>query len=437
MKKALFILTFGVLYNSSIAQSYSVSTAAGNGSLGWVDSTSSDCELYWPYGLASDNDSLVFFSDGGNHRIRKFNYITNVVTTIAGNGTADLQDGIGSAAHFNWPDALYYKNGYLYVSYNKNDCIRKIDLSNNMVTTIAGTGVPGFSDGPVATAMMQNPGGLVVDSLDDIYFADGYNYCIRKISGGIMSTIAGVPGVAGYKDGPADSALFHRPRYITLDSNGVMFITDINNNVIRKYTGGVVSTFAGTGVAGGADGAYNTATFSAPVGIASTFNNYLYVIDGGGNKLRKIDSYGNVTTIAGDGNFGFNDGPGATAEFYYPQGVCYDEYGYIYMADRDNNRIRKIDLPLTEAKKQQVTGIKKNENTIGIYPNPTSGILNVKTQEATSVFQVYNVVGENVKSGTINSLSSQVDLRNLPDGIYTIVVSQNQKKLVSKISLQK
>ncbi|MGZ3867026.1 MAG: T9SS type A sorting domain-containing protein [Bacteroidia bacterium] len=437
--KKVYITIVSLFFACTIdAQNYMVSTAAGSGAQGLVDSSVADCEMYWPYGLASDNDSLVYFSDGANNAVRKFNYMTNVVTTIAGDGTAGFQDGQGASARFYYPDALFVKDGFLYVSDNLNNAVRKIDLSNNMVTTIAGNGTPGFRDGVADSSLLRNPGGIVVDSLGDVYFSDCYNFCIRKISNGVVSTIAGVPEVYGYQDGPANTALFHRPRYICLDSNGVMYITDIHNNVVRKFTNGMVSTFAGTGVAGGLDGADSVATFSAPVGIASTYNNFLYVVDGGGNKLRKIDTAGNVLTIAGDGNFGFIDGPADTAEFFYPQGVCYDEYGFIYMADRNNNRIRKISLPSSEARKHLTTTniVKSNAAAVSVSPNPTSGIVNVNTNSASS-YVVYNTIGSVVKSGNLNHGSNQLDISDLSTGIYTIVFMQGDRKSISKISLQK
>jgi|GEM_PF-1048953 hypothetical protein len=441
MKKTLFLLASIVFFKTINAQNYQVSTVVGSGTQGYLDTTAQNCQMYWPYGLASDNDSAIYFSDAANHRVRKFNIVTTIVTTIGGNGNPGLKDGIGDSAMFNWPDALFYKNGFLYVGDNQNNAVRKIDLSTNMVTTIAGNGTPGYKDGPADSSLVRNPGGIVVDSVNDIYFADDYNYCIRKISNGIVSTVAGVPGTFGYQDGAANQALFHRPRYITLDSNGVMYITDINNNVVRKYTNGIVSTFAGTGVAGGADGTDSTATFSAPVGIASTYNNFLYVVDGGGNKLRKIDPQGNVSTIAGNGVFGFYDGGADSAEFFYPQGVTYDEHGIIYMADRDNNRIRKISLPQSEAKIKTATGIKTLLKTtnISIHPNPSSSMVTIEVLNVmeNSTYKAYNTLGQEVKSGNLTQTTNQINVQELTNGVYTIVVSQKDKISTAKIIVQK
>ena len=346
--KITFIILLFITKQACLAQSYNVSTLAGNGSQGYINGTFATSEMYWPYGLAYDGDSIVYFADSYNHLIRKISYNTNLVSTIAGSGTPGLLDGVGTAAKFNNPDDVFYKNGFLYIGDNTNNCIRKIDLSNNMVTTLAGTGVAGYLDGPASTAQFQGGNGiaLAIANNGDIFVADGSNAVVRLISGGQVTTVAGTPGVYGYTDGPALSAKFHRPRYLALDTtNGDLYITDINNNVIRKLSGGMVTTFSGTGVAGGADGPANTATFSAPVGIARTDAGYFYVVDGGGNKIRILDPSGTVTTLAGNGVFGFQNGNGPNAEFYYPQDICFDKHCYIYIADRNNNRIRKMLAP--------------------------------------------------------------------------------------------
>ncbi|HXB41138.1 MAG TPA: T9SS type A sorting domain-containing protein [Bacteroidia bacterium] len=444
MKKILFLLSLPVILQTVKAQNYFVSTVAGNGTQGLVDGPRvTTAELNWPYGLAYDGDSVVYFSDGANHCIRKISTVTNLVTTIAGSSTSGLQDGIGTAAKFNFPDDLFFRNGILYVGDNMNNCIRKIDIATYSVTTIAGTGVAGYLDGPVNQAMFHGGNGiaLAVANNGDIYVADGTNAVIRKISGGQVTTIAGTPGVFGYVDGTASSSKFHRPRYIVLDTtNGDLFITDINNNVIRKLSGGVVSTFSGTGVAGGLDGPANTATFSAPVGITRTYNGYFYVVDGGGNKLRKIDPTGTVTTIAGNGNFGFVDGPAASAEFYYPQDVCYDKHCYIYMADRNNNRIRRIIVP--EGPAGCTNGI--NELTpylfdVNIYPNPSQGILNIEMPAsiARTSFHLTNVMGQLVKSGELQNGQTQTNLSDLDNGIYFIEITEKGKTINKKIVLQK
>jgi hypothetical protein len=444
MKKFLFLLSLLLTLQTGKTQNYFVSTVAGTGTQGLVDGPRvTTAELNWPYGLAYDGDSVIYFSDGANHCIRKMSANTGLVTTIAGNGTAGFQDGVGAIARFNYPDDVFYKSGFLYIGDNMNNCIRKMDISTYSVTTIAGTGVAGYLNGPANQAQFKGGNGitLAVANNGDIFVADGSNAVIRKISGGQVTLYAGTPGVYGYIDGPAATAKFHRPRYLALDTTtGDLYTTDINNNVIRKISGGMVSTFSGTGVAGGLDGAYNVATYNAPVGIAMTYNGYFYVVDGGGNKLRKVDPAGTVTTIAGNGTFGFQDGQATSAEFFYPQDVCYDKHCLIYMADRDNNRIRSIRVP--EGPAGCTNGINELASDlidVNIYPNPSQGILSIEmpisfTQYS---FNVTNVVGEVVKSGELLKGQTQLILNDLDNGIYFIEITNKGKRINKKIIVQK
>jgi hypothetical protein len=440
MKK--FVLSFfaTALTLSIHAQSYNVNTEAGTGVPGLADGPRlTTAKLNLPYGLAYDGDSVIYFSDGQNHCIRKISTVTNNVTTIAGSlsGTSGLVNGIGSAARFYWPDDVFYKNGFLYVGDNMNNCIRKIDLSNKMVTTVAGNGSGGYQDGPAGSAMFQGGNGiaLAVANNGDIFVADGGNAVVRKISGGNVTTVAGTPGTFGYLDGAASTAQFHRPRYLALDTiTGALYITDINNNVIRKLYNNQVTTFAGTGVAGATDGAYNVATFSAPVGIAITIGGYFYVIDGGGNKLRKISPTGTVSTIAGNGMFGFADGAASVAEFNYPQDVCYDKHCFIYIADRDNNRIRKVSV-LEGTCNIGIENFAPKALELNIFPNPNSGIVNVQINNATetSSYRIFDLIGAEVKSGTLTYTENKIDVQHLANGMYTLVVSQNGKTSSAKL----
>ena len=160
---------------------------------------------------------------------------------------------------------------------------------------------------------------------------------------GMVSTIAGNQSSPGYQDGNGSSAQFDSPTSIAFDTSGNIFIADYVNHRIRKIdTSGNVTTIAGNGEAGFADGNGTEAQFFYPACVATDASNNIYVADAGNHKIRKIDTSGNVTTVAGNGEGGFADGNAATAQFYYPYGVAVDKYGIIYVADYFNNRIRKI-----------------------------------------------------------------------------------------------
>ncbi len=428
MIKKILSVSFVALTSLLRAQNYQVSTVAGNGTQGFVDgSATTTCELNYPYGVAYDGTSAIYFTDTYNNAIRKLDLTTNIVSTISSTG-------------FNVPLNLFFKNNFLYISDNGNNVIKKIDLlNNNTVSIIAGSGTQGYQNGAANQAQFNAPAGIFVDANNTIYVADGYNYCVRKISStGVVSLVAGTPGTAGYVDGASSNAQFDRPRDLVMSSIGELFVTDLNNNVIRKIsTSGVVSTFAGTGTAGAADGGPGVATLNVPVGIGITYNDYIYFIDGQGNKVRKVSSTGMVSTIAGNGSYGFVDGAAASAEFNIPQGVTYDGHGALYIGDRTNNRIRKISVPECD----KCTGIEElaSKNKISIYPNPSAGsfqLLLSGNNEKASI-EIYNTLGELVNRQIATSSNCQINAADLANGVYTVLVSQKDKISTAKIIVQK
>ena len=181
------------------------------------------------------------------------------------------------------------------------------------------------------------------DSNGIIYVADQINHRIRRIdTNGNVSTIAGT-GTAGFLDGDATTAQFHNPVGIAVDDNGILFVVDFSNNSVRRIdTEGNVSTIAGTGTSGFLDGDATTAQFQDPVGIAVDDNGIIYVADQANHGIRRIDTEGNVSTIAGTGTSGFLDGDDATAQFSFPQGITVDDNGILYVADVLNHRIRSM-----------------------------------------------------------------------------------------------
>jgi sugar lactone lactonase YvrE len=184
------------------------------------------------------------------------------------------------------------------------------------------------------------------DGLGNLYIIEPYNNLLRKVvlSTGIVSTAAG--SVSGYADGPALSAKFNNPGFLSIDASGVVYIAEGNGHRIRKYdpSTGQVSTVAGTGSSGSANGIGTNASFNSPSGIALDGSGNLYVADKSNHRIRKIVlASGEVTTFAG-GTFGNTDGPIASAKFNKPQGLAFDSHGNMYVADDLNHRIRKIDM---------------------------------------------------------------------------------------------
>ncbi|WP_426670026.1 hypothetical protein ACPPVU_02030 [Mucilaginibacter sp. McL0603] len=331
--------------------------------------------------------------------------VTGAVTTFAGNATGSYADGLGTAALFNNPQGIALDaQGNIYIADAFNNRIRKITPSGT-VTTIAGTGTAGYSGdkGNALSATFYGPRGLAVDAQGNIFVADFGNNVIRQINtSGIITTIAG-NGTAGYVNGTdghlsgkasTDTVEFNSPAGVAVDNKGNLFVADFNNNVIRKVTStGVVTTVAGTKTPGYVNGTVNTTTgtyasFNNPSALVLDASGNIFVADAGNSAIRKITPAAVVTTVAGgpgqsaligypagiamdaQGNFfitdqagriieltaakvlydlagasnvtGFADGSGTAAQFNTPQGIGVDAAGNIYVADSDNNRIRKV-----------------------------------------------------------------------------------------------
>jgi len=266
-----------------------------------------------------------------------------MVSTFAGSGVFGFAEGTGTAAQFNYPNGLTVDaSGKLYVADNANYRIRQITPAS-VVSTLAGNGVQGFADGPGTTAQFNRPGGVVTDAAGNIYVADNLNHRVRKITpAGVVSTLAG-SGIAGFADGTGTAAKFNQPFGITIDASDNLYVADENNHRIRKITpAGVVTTIAGTGILGFADGAGAVAQFNYPMGVAIDASGNVYVADEYNNRIRKINPSGMVSTLAGNGTGGFANGTGTAAQFYYPYAVATDVSGNVFVADLYNHRIRKI-----------------------------------------------------------------------------------------------
>jgi sugar lactone lactonase YvrE len=263
------------------------------------------------------------------------------VSTFAGNGIPTLVNGKASAASFNSPNSVAVNtSGTIYVADNNNKVVREISPEGN-VTTLAGDGTTGSVNGPNPSASFKSPWGITVDASENVYVADAVNNQIRKISGGVVSTLAG-SGSAGATDATGAGASFRLPASVATDAAGNVFVADMNNHLIRKITpAGLVTTFAGSGSIGSTDATGTAASFNTPNGVAVDALGNIYVADTGNNLIRKITSAGVVTTLAGSSS-GFNDGIGSVAKFNSPTGVAADALGNVYVADKSNYRIRKI-----------------------------------------------------------------------------------------------
>jgi large repetitive protein len=341
-----------------------INTLAGDGCLtdgscpssGGTPATQSALKL--PLGEATDATGILYVSDTGGNRIRKVDLAGNIVTIANTNGVAG-SSGDGGAAVFagiNQPSAIAIDGaGNIIFADTGNNAIRTINAVTGKISTIAGIlGSAGYSgDGNLATsALLSAPQGLVIDASGNLFIADTGNNCVREVSASTQSitTVAGNGSVGFSGDGGAAiSAQFDQPWGITIDVNGNLYIADFGNNRIRKVdtASGIVTTIAGNGNSSfSGDGSTATAaTLNGPAAVAMDIAGNLYIADSENNAVRKVDgSSGLITTIAGNGTALFGgDGFSATlAGLYKPYSLYLDSAGNLFVADRLDLRIREI-----------------------------------------------------------------------------------------------
>ena len=326
-----------------------VSTYAGTGAIGANNGSSSLATFYGPQGITVDGLGNVYVSEYYNELIRKIDP-SGVVNTLAGKTlTAGSAYGTGTNATFYHPVAVAVdNNGNIYVADFDNKIIRKISTSGEVNTWAGQAGVAGSNDGPGSTATFRGPEGIAVDKDGNVYVADGSNHLIRKISpAGIVSTIAGKAMTPGTDDGIGANATFNGPHGLAVDKDGNVYVADFNTHLIRKILpSGLVTTLAGKkGVSGADDGIGSNATFFYPSDLTVDNEGNVYVCEWGNSLIRKITPAGEVTTLAGQkGKDGANNGPAKSATFYAPSGIEIDKDGNLFIADFQNQMIRKMSL---------------------------------------------------------------------------------------------
>lgn len=427
MKKITLLLALFLCAFSSTAQV--VTTIAGS-TPGYTDAIGTSAQFFGPRAVCLDNNGYMYVADYTNNLIRKIELATNTVSTLAGSNPG-FADGIGTAAQFNGPSGICTdNNGNLYVTDYFNFKIRKIVIATGEVSTYCGSNF-GFANGDLGTALFNAPVGICKDG-NFLYVTESINTKIRKIDmiTGMVSTLAG--SVQGTLDGIGEAAQFDGLSGICTDGNGNLYVAEINNHRIRKVNINTreVTTFAGS-VPGFNNGTGINAGFNSPMGVAVSNQNFLFVVDYGNNRIRKIDlGTAAVTNFVGAVQ-GFTDGSSAAAKFSEPMGICFDPNGLLFVADRGNHKIRKI------------TAILKAEEfvsplSVKIYPNPAVDAVTIETNnnDGNTELIITDTVGKEVYKQKTTLLSTIVNTTGLSKGIYFVSLYEGTKSVTQKLIIQ-
>ena len=448
-RRAIFFVLFMIATLSVTvcnAQLWIITTFAGNGlgSYGGDGGLAKLAGLVDPSGVATDRKGNIYVADQNNNRIRKVN-AAGVISTIAGTGAFGYSGdgGLADTAKLSGPTGVAVdKYGNIFIADEFNNVVRKIDTSGIM-STVAGNGTQGFSgDSALAIhAEMWSPADVAVDTFGNLYIVDQDNNRVRKVDTlGIMTTLAGT-GVAGFNGDTiaANTAQLNFPEGIAVDKNGDVYIADLYNNRVRKVdvASGIITTVAGNGIGGysGDDSmALNAEIYNASA-VAVDDSGDIYISDFYNNRIRKVRAAtGIITTIAGNGTGGYSgdDSLATNGEIFRPQGVAVDSSGSVFIADFDNHVVREVSKVDTGTATTGISAI--SEPGFAVFPNPSHGRFTVRSNGMVRAI-VYNEIGERVFDADIDGTKGVLDISTQPAGIYLLYLRSGKSTFVRKLEV--
>ncbi len=445
MKRTFSLLFVALsLYSAAVdAQTRRIMTFAGAGGIGGFAGdgyAATACLLDGPEAVALDGIGNAYIVDYYNNRIRKVK-TDGTVVTFAGSGTPGIGGDGASApsAQLDPSGVAVDPRGNVYISDAIHGVIRKVNKLG-IISRYAGTGAWGYTgdNGAAVSARLTSPTGLATDRFSNLYIADAGNHVIRKIDTfGVITTVAG-NGTAGYSgDGlPAVTAELDSPVAVAVDGGGSLYVADRNNNVIRLVdVTHTIYTIAGSGTQGysGDGGLAISASLYFPTGVAVDTGLNVYIADSYNNVVRMVTNLGYISTLAGNGTPGFGGDLGAAngANLYHPSGVTTDTFGNVYIADADNQRVRKVYNYYTVG----VNNI--NATALSVYPNPFVDEVTVTGVSKNDKVAVYDLAGRLVApviDVTIDGTET-LKIAQLAKGTYMMQITDatGAKKAIVKL----
>ena len=432
------------------ASAQTITTAAGTGVSGYMGdggpATAAECG--WVARVCVDIYGNVYFGDYSAVVVRRIDFVTGEITTVAGGGSSGYNgDGIPATTALldGFQGLTIDRKGNLYIADVYNNRVRKVDTAG-IIWTVAGTGSGGAlgDGGPATNAALVQPFGITVDKNGNLYIADFLQNRVRMVDTfGMISTVAG-NGTGGHAGdgGPATAAELSAPIDVALDTGGNLYINDFSNYCVRKVTtDGNIATIAGNGTAGfaGDGGPATDAEFNNVEGLCVDGSMNVFVVEGENSRVRKLTPGATpleytISTFAGNGSAGYSGdgGPATDASLGVPNGVAVDKYENVYIGDNNNNRLRKVYTRPTQVQ----TVSQASDLTLKLSPNPVvaNGILSItfsSSVKAGARCVVVNALGALVGSFEVGSGATTILPVNFPSGIYLIRATTGQTEAVA------